>query len=96
MFKPFIAAHGRLIAAYYSAPGLTAAREPARRVLQSVPETRIFTLELAPEPPIFVEPTELEGYYKKGSSKLRPSVRDTYKNLHNFAATGPFRAKLGW
>ena len=24
------------------------------------------------------------------------SVRDAYKNLNNFAATGPFRTKLGW
>ena len=24
------------------------------------------------------------------------SVRDAYKNLNNFAASGPFRAKLGW
>ena len=29
-------------------------------------------------------------------SVRRPSVRDALKNLNNFAATGPFRAKLGW
>ena len=33
----------------------------------------------------FVEPTAVEGDYK--GSKLRPSVRDAYKNLNNFSAT---------
>ena len=29
-------------------------------------------------------------------SVVRPSVRDAYKNLNNFAATGLFKAKRGW
>ena len=46
---------------------------------------------------IFVEPIEVEG--DQGiqiASVRRPSVRDADKNLNNFAATCPFRAKLGW